>query len=104
MDAIMRLSLSANPDVFYRLKEDPSICDVLMEFMRGKLEDELEKRTKEARAEGKAEGRAETEQELSANQAACVRVLMDRLGISREDAMDEMKIPARSRAGIIALL
>ena len=85
-----------------------------MEIMKDVFEDRLEKRAREVAAEiiaaakaeviaeAKAEAMAEAERETAVSRATGVRLLMDRLSISREDAMDAMKVSAKSRAGVMA--
>lgn len=94
------------------------MCEALMELMRDEFEEAVEKRATKAereaaeratRAEREAAERAElaeraAEREVANRSAEAVRVLMDRFGLGRDEAMDAMKIPAESRASVIALL
>ena len=87
----MRLIVSANPDVFGRMRGDPDMCEALMELMRDEFEEAVEKRA--TRAEREAAERAElaeraAEREVANRSAEAVRVLMDRFGLGRDEAMD----------------
>ena len=92
-DALMQLVVPANQSVFDSIKGDPNMCEALMELMKDEFEERVER-----------EVTARVEREATTRNAEFVKVLMDRFGLGREEAMDAIKIPARERAGVIALL
>ena len=92
-DALMQLVVPANQSVFDSIKEDPNMWEALMELMKDEIEERVER-----------EVAARVDREVAARAAECVKFLMNRFGLGREEAMDAIKIPAREREGVIALL
>ena len=89
VDAVLRVSMLANKDLYSTVREDQSMNEVLRELMK----DDIEKEISRERAEENKNTKLED-----------IRNIMSGFRVSAEQAMDVLKIPKQQRSMYISML
>lgn len=84
-DAVLQVSMSANYELYEKIRRENTMCEALRRLMKDEIEETLEKATKEAiqtgleegRAKGRAEGQAQTQKKTS--------IALSKMGMSIEN-------------------
>ena len=98
-DAVMQIAISANFDLFEKLKkEDPVMCDALKELMRPEFEEEL---AAELKNNTDRVTRDVTTQDTAVSN---IKSLMSRMHWSAREAMDALAIPEEKRESYARLI
>ena len=96
-DAVLQVSMSANYELYDKVRRENTMCEALRRLMKDEIEETLEKATKEAiqtglekgleegRAKGHAEGRAEGRAEGQAQTQKKTSIALAKMGMSVEN-------------------
>ena len=64
-DAVLQVSMSANYELYEKVRRDNTMCEALRRLMKDEIEEALDAAKQEGSAEGLAEGRVQAQRETS---------------------------------------
>ena len=89
-DAVLRISIDANKEVYDRILEDKNMYQALRELMKEKIDEEVSKAVSEAVSEAVEETKAQSTEEANLKS---IRNLMTNLNFTAEQSMESIGIP-----------
>ena len=99
IDAIMQVSVSANSEIYEKIRRDSIMCQALRELMKDEFDKEIEENRIDAKREGILEGKREGILEGQRNtNLDSIKNIMESLKYTASQAMDVLKIPTSERA------
>ena len=97
-DAVLQVSISANEELYEKIRRDSGMCEALRRLMKDEIAETIAETLAEETAKAKAEGRAEgMEKGMDNAILSSIANLMDTMKWTAEQAMEAIKVPLADR-------
>ena len=93
-DAVLQVSMSANYELYEKVRRENTMCEALRRLMKDEIEETIDEAKREASENGRAEGRIETQKETS--------ITLSQMGMSMENIAKAVNADIEQVRGWIA--